>query len=97
MFVAAKALAPNADSSWIPIFRVGDIKAAFSEATAHGAIVGAAPTVAASSAPMTASLRDPFGAPFLLVHGLLTSWESLDATHHIISLTRARFDDSDSR
>ena len=45
VFVAAKALAPNADSSWIPIFRVGDIKAAFSEATAHGAIVGAAATL----------------------------------------------------
>ena len=54
VFVAAKALAPDADSSWIPVFRVGDIKAAFSEATAHGAIVGAAP-VAASAAPMTAT------------------------------------------
>jgi predicted enzyme related to lactoylglutathione lyase len=97
VFVAAKALAPTADSSWIPVFRVVDIAAAVSEAIAHGAIVGAAPTAAQSAAPMTASLRDPFGAPFLLVHGAVTSWESLDATHHIISLTRARFDDSDSR
>ena len=97
VFVAAKALGPDADSSWIPVFRVGDIATAFSEAIAHGATVGAAPTAAPRAAPMTASLRDPFGAPFLLVHGAVTSRESLDATHHIISLTRARFDDSDSR
>jgi predicted enzyme related to lactoylglutathione lyase len=96
VFVAAKALAPNADSSWIPVFRVRDIAAAFSKAIAYGATVGAAPTAAPRAAPMTASLRDPFGAPFLLVHGAVTSWESLDATHHIISLTRARFDDSDA-
>ena len=96
VFVAAKALAPNGDSSWIPVFRVNDMVTAFSEAIAHGATVGAAPTAAPCAAPMTASLRDPFGAPFLLVHGPVTSWESLDATHHLISLARSRIDDSDS-
>ena len=54
-----------------------------------GATVGAAPKAAPDTDLITASLRDPSGAPLILVCGAVASWELLDATHHIVALGRS--------
>ena len=90
VFIAARALAPDAGTSWIPLFRVRYIDEVVSQAVSLGATVGAAPKAAPDTDLITASLRDPSGAPLILVCGAVASWELLDATHHIVALGRSR-------
>jgi predicted enzyme related to lactoylglutathione lyase len=90
LFVAVRRVVPDAEPGWIPLFRVADVRDTFERAVTHGGVACAAPTNAPESDLTTASLRDPHGAPFMLLRGALASWELMDSTHHIMALTRSK-------